>query len=193
MGLLQLQVFALCSVLTEFKTCNFYFVSLWNRPKTQIRLLKTKWVNDTNGLNMKYNMHEKSAITYHFTPFPLFQPLLSRGKHLFSWGLFLCIFWRRKKVALVSAFAPVSYLSGGFVCQNWRVKIHELSSTLSLLLSKNSVLALLRFIDPLNRSFDPKKFDKHGIKGSIITLITIDHHIHVSKFVKILIFLTPWR
>ena len=51
-----------------------------------------------------------------------------------------------------------------------------------------SVLALLRFIDPLNRSFDPKKFDKHGIKGSIIALITIDHHIHVSKFVKILIF-----
>ena len=54
-----------------------------------------------------------------------------------------------------------------------------------------SVLALLRFIEPLNRSFDPKKLDKHGIKGSIIALITIAHHIHLSKFVKILIFLTP--
>ena len=47
-----------------------------------------------------------------------------------------------------------------------------------------SVLALQRFIDPLNRSFDPKKFDEHGIKGSIIALITIAHHIHVSKFVS---------
>ena len=61
-----------------------------------------------------------------------------------------------------------------------------------MLVCRVSVLALLRFIDPLNGSFDPKKLDKHGIKGSIIALITtIAHHIHLSKFVKILIFLTP--
>ena len=54
-----------------------------------------------------------------------------------------------------------------------------------------SVLAFLRFIDPMNRSFDPQEIGKHGIKGSIIALITT-HHIHVSKLVKILIFLTPW-
>ena len=44
-------------------------------------------------------------------------------------------------------------------------------------------LALLRFIDPFDRSFDPNKFDKNGI-GSIITLIAIAHHIHLSKFVE---------
>ena len=54
-----------------------------------------------------------------------------------------------------------------------------------------SVLALHRPLECLNRSFDPEKFDKHGIKGSIIALTTIAHHIHLSKFVKILIFLTP--
>ena len=42
-----------------------------------------------------------------------------------------------------------------------------------------------------NKYFDPKNFDKHRIKGSIIALITIAHHIHPSKFVKILIYLTP--
>ena len=49
--------------------------------------------------------------------------------------------------------------------------------------SRVSVLALLRFIDPLNRSFSPQEIGKHGIKGSIIALITIGHHIHVSNFV----------
>ena len=51
--------------------------------------------------------------------------------------------------------------------------------------SRVSFLALSFFIDPLNRSFDPIKFDKHGIKGSIIVLITIAHNIHLIKFIPV--------
>ena len=66
---------------------------------------------------------------------------------------------------------------------------HRDVNTQTQLVIRVSVLALHW---PLEQVIWPKKFDKHGIKASIIALITIAHNIHLSKLVKILIFLTPW-